>query len=1108
MNKFKKFLPIYLFIIVNVNLSAQQAFMVKDISSITLPSEPELLTKNGDDIYFYANDGIHGNELWRTDGTFSETVLVKDINPGKADCYHASWTNNYKPLSINNILYFVAKSGGVGFGLWRTDGTSQGTYLVKEIVTYSWDIPQFLTNFNDTLYFYADDGLWKCDGTTSGTIKIKNVDASNLIVANNSLLFTTSGSNNSRLWKSDGTETGTVIVKEFNGSIFFATICSIAYNNKLYFSVSENYYGIRLWMSDGTTSGTIPVVDNMGDYIIYHQELVVSNNNLFITGYDSAWQQVLWKSNGIISGTEKIYTFKHNYTGFVHELIDINGTLFFQAKDSTVGNYNNEDSYLWKSDGTTEGTEVITTLTSLILIAYPTSYDNNLFLCAFDSINGYELWKSDGTSEGTHIVKNIYPGDRDAFPSYLTTLNDKLIFAANDGVHGNELWISDGTEEGTNLIRDVNTIGDSYIDELTKVGDNLYFTARTEVDDDPKLWLTDGTNTGTNMVPIPEGLILSSPKYLAEYDGAVYFFIENDGIYKSDGTATGTLFIKPTIGKNMVCLDDMLYGDSKPGFWKSDGTTAGSNNITNNAGFNQIISVDNLLYLNSSHGLFKSDGTESGTELLMTYEFSDGLASINNLVYFTTKEYDSTKSLFSTDGTTQGTIRVKEMRASNLTAVGNTLFCSGSDNMNNPDIELWKSDGTNTGTILVKNLNLSAGSTPKGLTDINGTLYFIADDGIHGLELWRSDGTEEGTIMIKDINSGPGNSFSSNPDSIIELVAIDTLVFFTANDGVNGYELWKSDGTEDGTVMVNDINSTGSSYPKHLTIVGQTIFYTAYEEIHGRELWAYGISERACLANGISFLTQSDVDNFQVNYPGCARIEGEVFISGDDISDLSSLLVLKSFGDNVIVGNTTALFDLSGFDNTVTIDGNLVIGDNDHGGNSSLTSLSGLNNLSSIYGDLVISNNNALSTLDGINNLNPLTIFNLFITDNPLLSTCGVRPVCDYLSNQNGSVVIQNNSPGCDSENEVNYACLVHLSEPISTSSITVYPNPATNEIMVVGNNGAIINELTIYNIHGQKVKVNHEISDNIDISTLGHGIFIIELVTNEKRYREKLIIQ
>ena len=112
----------------------------------------------------------------------------------------------------------------------------------------------------------------------------------------------------------------------------------------------------------------------------------------------------------------------------------------------------------------------------------------------------------------------------------------------------------------------------------------------------------------------------------------------------------------------------------------------------------------------------------------------------------------------------------------------------------------------------------------------NGGLLFKADDGTHDEELYKSDGTVAGTVLVKDINP----SGTSNLDN---LFVIGTTAYFQATDGTNGYELWKSDGTEAGTVMVKNINPSGDSYPDRLAAIGSTLYFEADDGTNGTELW-------------------------------------------------------------------------------------------------------------------------------------------------------------------------------------------------------------------------------------------------------------------------------
>ena len=90
-----------------------------------------------------------------------------------------------------------------------------------------------------------------------------------------------------------------------------------------------------------------------------------------------------------------------------------------------------------------------------------------------------------------------------------------------------------------------------------------------------------------------------------------------------------------------------------------------------------------------------------------------------------------------------------------------------------------------TEPILVKDIYSGSGSSnPSDLTNVNGTLYFRAGDPTNGFELWKSDGTEAGTVLVKDINSGSSGSSLSN------LTNVNGTLYFRADDGTNGFELW------------------------------------------------------------------------------------------------------------------------------------------------------------------------------------------------------------------------------------------------------------------------------------------------------------------------------
>jgi ELWxxDGT repeat protein len=137
--------------------------------------------------------------------------------------------------------------------------------------------------------------------------------------------------------------------------------------------------------------------------------------------------------------------------------------------------------------------------------------------------------------------------------------------------------------------------------------------------------------------------------------------------------------------------------------------------------------------------------------------------------------------------------------------------------------ELWRTDGGAAGTQLVKDIRPGDESSGiRDLVDVQGTLFFRADDGVSGLELWKSDGTAAGTVLVKDLRPGSRSSVILSP------VAFGGRLFFVTDDGVSGLELWKSDGTAAGTELVKDIApGPASSSPSSLTVWNGSLLFGA-----------------------------------------------------------------------------------------------------------------------------------------------------------------------------------------------------------------------------------------------------------------------------------------
>jgi len=248
--------------------------------------------------------------------------------------------------------------------------------------------------------------------------------------------------------------------------------------------------------------------------------------------------------------------------------------------------------------------------------------------------------------------------------------------------------------------------------------------------------------------------------------------------------------------------------------------------------------------------------------------------------------------------------------------------------------------------------------------------------------------------------------------------------------------------------------------------------------------------EMPCLPYGdYFFYYQHQIDSFDTDYPNCNNLNGNVWI-GQWVTDLyglstvdsinGSLHILQSYYINDLLGlenlkhiedslelrNNYHLFDLMGLIGLNTVGGGVSISNND-----SLTSLYGFDSITSIGGSLSIDKNINLLALDGIGNIAYGSISNLTIVDNRLLSKCNVQSICDYLVAPNGTVTINDNSVGCNSQQEVEEACTVGVPEMPENVGISVYPNPFTPSTTIEYKLKEISNiQFTIYNVIGEVV--------------------------------------
>jgi len=884
-------------------VSKSQINLVKDINGFTNGSDPNWfinITLNGD-IYFTANDGPHGIELWKTNGTGTGTTMVKDINPGIADGCYANF------FVFGGELYFSASDGIHGIELWKTNGTTAGTQLVKDINAGAGDSePVFFIDLNGVLYFEAKDAangyeIWKTDGTGPGTSLLKNIGpgaVSGLFGAmfkyNGALYFSaTDGNNGTQLWKSDGTTAGTVLFKNFGSTTYFSNF--FLYNGVLYFNVQFSLRS-ELWKTDGSIAGTVKVKDLpfiSGPAISPGYTTIFNGEMYFYASSDLGVE--LWKSDGTTNGTFLLKDININAddppgNSFPYRFTVLNNNLYFSAIDSANG------MELWKTDGTAAGTVIVKDIypgsywdyNGPIPVMLPynsapsdlTNYNGAIYFTATDSAHGNELWKTDGTPAGTVLVKDIIAGPSSSLPvTYYTgnnikLLNGQLYFQANNGTDGFELWKSDGTNAGTVMVKDIHGFtGGSSPANLTAVNEKVYFNANNSLVGN-ELWLSDGTDAGTYLVKdINPGIASSSLKYFTKFNDKLIFSAD-DGVHGaevwiSDGTGAGTVMLK----------------DINPG------TTTSSP-----AGFSPIGSTVFFYAADASSGgeLWKTDGTNAGTVLVKDIRpgsqgsgtlFFNAVVSAGAVNYFAANDGVNGGELWKTDGTAAGTVLVKDIRPgannSNITSMidlNGTLFFTCTDN--GTTLQLWKSDGTNTGTIKVADMGVSSVPLYAPMINANGTIYFATANA-----LWKSVGTTAGTVK-QTANGSPAPISLNNR----KLCYVNGLVYFMGKDSY-GEEPWRTDGTDAGTFMVKDIYDHGpdmdGSFPADFIEINGLAYFAAQDSAHGRELW------RTDGTSAGTVLVQDKYPGINHFYYGpMAKTSSKLFINGTHFTTGSELYAM------------------------------------------------------------------------------------------------------------------------------------------------------------------------------------------------------------------------
>ncbi|HYE20256.1 MAG TPA: hypothetical protein VEA69_17540, partial [Tepidisphaeraceae bacterium] len=535
--------------------------------------------------------------------------------------------------------------------------------------------------------------------------------------------------------------------------------------------------------TDGTAAGSA----RLATYLQAPQNLTVSGNYAYYSGQGVFAPRQVYRTDGTPAGTVQLTNFTYTSTT-TRSYTDVNGTLYF-ATTGRVGTTNTQE--LWRSTGTAAATAPVTPALKFKDVGAMVNLNGTLYFAASETDGArLDLWKSDGTDAGTVRVATLpYAATSPhAEPQTMTVAGGTLYFYGDDGAGGKALWKSDGTAAGTVMVKSLAPVGSgALLGAIVGAAGKVFFV----ISGGSTRWrliVSDGTAAGTGeFVDLYPGGN-AGYQWLSNFNGQLYFSaasgIGSSGLYRTDGTATGTHRVDPGAGNHIAMRNTVMGGtmyfvstDATAGqeLWRTDGTT-----------MTRLADVRPGPEGSAPTDLVVLRGTPAGDRLL--FRANDGAHG---------------PEMWISDGTAAGTTLLTNFVSAPQSGNPTLITPAGNRTFFNANGQLWVSDGRGANSVPLSSAQIEpyTSAPAYAATAALGNVLFYRSAG----KLYRSDGTAAGTARVSDVLT-----------NVHSLLAFDGAVYFAATDPVNKRELWRTDGTSAGTVRV----TTGDVQPHQLVDMG------------------------------------------------------------------------------------------------------------------------------------------------------------------------------------------------------------------------------------------------------------------------------------------------
>lgn len=913
-------------IYISLSIAVSLCFQAQNVLNTALneihygeSSTPANLFKLNNQILFSAErNSDEGRELWSYSSVTQKSILLKDILPG----YNSGMPLQPYFSKINTKVYFIASDNSSYKQIWETDGTVSGTQKVIDLSSNYETIAQAAGN---KLFIFSNKELsvynpvnnvltsLKTFDYTSGTMRLETFNDQLYIAAND-------GVNGKEIWKSDGTVAGTTILQDIapgSGSSISNDFKIVKLNNGKFYFVANTATGYQLYESNGTTAGTVSVmpIQNVSEL-----NGVSAGTYFVFTGFDAANGGLEpWISNGTAVGTQilkDILPGNSSSMGANNKFLKINNKIYFDSSSNGINQiYGN---YIWETDGTQAGTLLFSTPTNNML--YGTSSDaQHLILTKPNEYNRY--WIANGNSAQTFEIAGLGMPNNNSF----VDLNSAIYLTGSNSTYGSELFSLNPVSQAVTLASDINHSSGSSPHSYGVLNDNLIFIASDRQFNNQFYKRDKITQQISRLTNFTSGT--SSVGMFTDFsDNFIkvgnYFYTKNSTpnfrsvFYRTDGTAANSLMIPtPNTTTNDVAMHVNLNDNSLlfAGYNNIMGTELWKiENISNVPVLVKDISTDNMGSMyntdpkaallngfayfvakeNGKLGIWKSDGTAANTLKTIQYIYQDGsdgnikvIGSINGkLLYSTRKEnYSNTSNteLLASNGDLSSSVLLR----SHSDPFGSASFSSETEIFNNKifyavtgyPAGLYSTDGTVAGTTEVSQMNFNGAVQFKKCSN---QLFFTNNN---GSQLWKTDGTNTGTV-----------SLSTNLNGVKDMVCANNYLYFLNGDS---QKVWKADLTT-GTAAPLDVfiaNANQLLINEHilkLATDSEKIFLSISTKEHGNEF--YTVTDSLPI-----FLATNEI---RVNDENSAEIK----VYPNPVSDSFSIKLSKNFkAEEVKIFDTT-----------------------------------------------------------------------------------------------------------------------------------------------------------------------------------------------------------